>query len=329
MTMFPNLRVNQLNGAPQVSGTIAKPLLGPTGGGKQGYQRDLRIPAGVFGNLVGKTTVGVKTSNPTVYAVATNLIFKWPSAPANFKVGNVGATTINGFGGSLTYSNALGSRFGGAAVAQIANGDPVAGDLYPTSAVTVYANAATTPFPCTHNLLGGNDPNCAAGILFAKPTGIGAGGGIGTVMTPGAVVVGKNSVLLKMGATPPGTILLAVKAATNPALATNMASSQGWPWTTGRVIISNPAALGGGETFTLSGRDLRTAGGNGTIQMVSGAVSFRPLSGPNANRGWMRLVLGDALDADEVPSMGLVGMATTVALILLAFGYTMRRRLFS
>jgi hypothetical protein len=30
-----------------------------------------------------------------------------------------------------------------------------------------------------------------------------------------------------------------------------------------------------------------------------------------------------------VPSMSLVGMATTVALILLAFGYTMRRRLCS
>jgi hypothetical protein len=51
-------------------------------------------------------------------------------------------------------------------------------------------------------------------------------------------------------------------------------------------------------------------------------------SGPNANRGWVRLVLGN-FDADEVPSMSLVGMATTVALILLAFGYTMRRRLFS
>jgi hypothetical protein len=62
--------------------------------------------------------------------------------------------------------------------------------------------------------------------------------------------------------------------------------------------------------------------------MVAGALSSRAASGPNANRGWLRLVLG-TFDADEVPSMSLVGMATTVALILLVFGYTMRRRLFS
>lgn len=328
-TMFPNLRVNVVNGNPVLTGTIAKPLIGPTGMGKQGYQRQLHVPAGVLGKPAAKTTVGVRFSNPTVYAVATNLAFKWPAAPSNFSVNNTGPVTVAGFGGTMTYSNALGSRFGGAAVAQISNGDPVGGDLYPTSAVTVFAVGAGTTLPCTHNALGGTDPNCAAGILFAKPTGLGAGGGGATVMTPGAVVVGKNVVVAKIGATPLGTIIVAVKAATNPAIPTNMATSQGGRWTTGRVIIANPAAKGGAETFTLSGNDLRTAGGNGTIQMVSGALSARLASGPNANRGWVRLILGTGLNPSQVPSMSLVGMATTVALILLAFGYTMRRRLFS
>jgi hypothetical protein len=327
-TMFPNLRIG-VNGNPVISGTIAKPLLGPTGMGKQGYQRQLKIPIGALGKAANKTTVGVRFSNPTVFAVATNLAFKWPAKPAVLAQGNVGATTIGGFGGTITYSNALGSRFGGAASAQVSNGDPVAGDLYPTAPVTVFLKINATTPACTHNAFGGTDPGCVAGILFAKPTGTGAIGAnpATTVMTPGAAVLGKNVVVVKLGLTPLGTVVVAAKGAT-ALLPTNMANSQPGPNTTGQVVIANPVALGGPETFTLSGRDLRTAGGNGTIQLVAGSVSSRMASGPNANRGWVRLVLG-TFDADEVPSMSLVGMATTVALILLAFGYTMRRRLFS
>jgi len=328
-TMFPNLRIG-VNGAPVLSGTIAKPLVGPTSMGKQGYQRQLKVPIGALGKGASKTTVGVLFSNPTVFAVATNLAFKWPAAPAVFSTGNaVATTTIAGFGGTMTYSNALGARFGGPASTQITNGDPVAGDLYPTAAVTVFLKINATTPACTHPAFGGTDAACVAGILFAKPTGVGAIGADpgATVMTPGAAVVGKNVVILKLGLTPLGTVIAAAKGAT-AVLPTNMANSQPGPNTTGQVIISNPAALGGPEVFTLSGNDLRTAGGNGTIQLVAGSVSARFASGPNANRGWVRLVLGN-FDADEVPSMSLVGMATTVALILLAFGYTMRRRLFS
>jgi len=330
-TMFPNLRIG-VNGAPIISGTIAKPLIGPTGMGKQGYQRQLKIPIGALGKAANKTTVGVRFSNPTVFAVATNLGFKWPAAPAVFSTGNaVTTTTIAGFGGTMTYSNALGARFGGPASSQITSGDPVAGDLYPTAAVTVFLKINGTTPACTHNAFGGTDPSCVAGILFAKPTGVAAIGGDpmggATVMTPGAAVVGKNVVVAKIGLTPLGTVILAAKAAV-AALPTNMANSRPGPNTTGQVVISNPAAFGGAEVFTLSGNDLRTAGGNGTIQLVAGSVSSRTASGPNANRGWVRLVLG-AFDAADVPSMSLVGMATTVALILLAFGYTMRRRLFS
>ncbi len=325
-TMFPNLRIS-VNGRPVLSGTIAKPLIGPTGMGKQGYQRRLQVPIGVLGKGASKTTVG-GVSNPNAFAVATNLAFKWPTFPAVFSTGNaVVTTTIANFGGTMTYSNALGARFGGPASTQISNGDPVAGDLYPTAAVTVFLRINLTNPACTHNAFGGTDPGCIAGIGFAKPTGVGAIGGnpTTTVNTPGAAVLGKNIVFVKLGLTPPGTVLAAAKAAT-AVLPTNMAHSQPGPYTTGQIVIANTTPFGSLEIFTLSGRDLRTAGGNGTIQMVAGSVSSRMFTGPNANRGWVRLVLG-TFDADEVPSMSLVGMATTVALILLAFGYTMRKRL--
>ncbi len=328
-TMFPTLRIG-VNGQPVVSGTIAKPLLSV--GGKVGYQRRLQVPIGALGKAAAKTTVGVLFSNPTVFAVATNLAFKWPAHPAVFSTGNaVATTTIANFGGTMTYSNALGARFGGPGSAAITSGDPVGGDLYPTAAVTVFLKINATTPACTHNAFGGTDPLCLGGILFAKPTNAVSGGAIGgdpsmTVNTPGAVVVGKNIVVLKLGLTPLGTVIAAAKAATT-ALPTNMANSQPGPNTTGQIVIANPAALGGGETFTLEGRDLRTAGGNGTIKLVAGSVSSRMASGPNANRGWVRLVLG-TFNPDAVPSMSLVGMATTVALILLAFGYTMRKRLF-
>jgi hypothetical protein len=193
--------------------------------GKQGYQRQLKVPIGVFGKAAGKTTVGVKFSNPTVWAVATNLGFKWPAAPAVFSTGNVGPVTVAAHGGTMTYSNALGARFGGAGTSQITSGDPIAGDLFPTSAVTVFLDINATTPPCTHNAFGGTDPACVAGILFAKPTGVGAGGASLSVMTPGAAVVGKNIVVAKLGLTPLGTVILAARGAT-AALPTNMANSR-------------------------------------------------------------------------------------------------------
>jgi hypothetical protein len=80
------------------------------------------------------------------------------------------------------------------------------------------------------------------------------------------------------------------------------------------------------ETWIISGMDSRTALGGGTIQLVAGAVSARPASGANANRGWVRLVLSPTF---PVPSMSMPGIAALVALMVVAFGYTMRRKLFA
>jgi hypothetical protein len=88
----------------------------------------------------------------------------------------------------------------------------------------------------------------------------------------------------------------------------------------------NNTALGAPETFTLTGMDDRTTGGAGTIQLVSGGLSQRVSSGPNANRGRIRLELGPAIG---VPALSPAALAATAGLMLLAAGYAMRRRLFA
>ncbi len=325
-TNFPNLGIPVAPGAQTVTGTVAKPLI--TVGTKRAFQRKLVVPAGVLLKEAAQTTVGLRFSNPTLYAVATNLKFSWPAAPAVFSTGAVGPVTVAGFGGTMTYSNSLGSRFGGPA--QFALSPPAVGaGLYPGSPITVFLDIGPGEPPCTHPQFGGPPEGaaCVAGMILAQATGIfGVGGATATtVMTPGVVIPGKSVAVLKMGAVPLGTITFAALAVT-AAIPTNMATSQPGPWTTGKIIISNPAAGGAGEKFTLSGKDSRTIHGAGTIQMVAGALSARTTSGPNANRGWIQLELGTLT---PVPSMSPLGLAAMVGLLLLAFGYATRRRIFA
>jgi hypothetical protein len=354
-TMFPPLLIPVAPGpAPVLSGTISKPLLtamatpsGPVT--KSGYQRQLNIPTGVLAKSgAALVRVGVRFSNPTVFAVATNIVYNWPAVPAVFSTGAAVATTnvASPFagGGTMTYSNALGARFGGPAAFAVSAGPPLG--LFPASPVTVYAKINGTTPACTFMLVG-MGPGCIAGILLAAPTGVGAIGGATsmTVMTPGVVIPGANVVAVQLGAGPvpplgtilPGPVTLHTAGtgtvmAPSPiliamgAVPTNMAASQPGPWTTGQVIISAPMAAGGGEKFTLEGKDSRTQSGAGTIQLVSGSLSTRLASGFNGNRGWLRLTL---TGIPPVPSMSPVGLTATVALILLAFGYTMRRRIFA
>jgi hypothetical protein len=86
-------------------------------------------------------------------------------------------------------------------------------------------------------------------------------------------------------------------------------SSKGFPWTTGKITISQPGALPEPEVFFLSGTDTRDTQGTGNVTLVSGALSQRALSGPNANRGWVRMLLpepGAALGA--AGALGLLGV---------------------
>ena len=323
-TVFPTLKIPVKAGpAPVITGTVVKPLLFAPGtvmhpATKMGFQRKLIIPAGVLSKPAAQKTVGVKFSNPSAFAVATNLKYTWPAAPAVFSSGAVGPLVVANFGGTMTYSNHLGTRFGG--VGQFALSPGVPSGLFPGAPVTVYIkiNAATPP--CA---------NCLAGIILAAPTGLAAAGGATgmTIMTPGVVIPGNNIANVNMGMTPLGTIIPpAPVLVAMGALPTNMAASQPGPWTTGRIVISNPAAGGGGEMFTIEGKDSRTAAGGGTIQMVSGTLSARAATGANANRGWVRLTLAPTT---PVPSMSWLGLSATAGLLVLTFGYTMRRRIFA
>lgn len=304
MTVFPALRVPPAAAPGPVTGTIIKPLL--MNGPKKGYQRKLVVPPGVLTKAAAQTMLGIHASkNPNVFAVATNLAYSWPApapyGPAGGATFSTGAavpvmTVFGPPGGvsSMTYSNALGARFGGPAQFLLSPGAP-AGLIAPPVTVYFKINGATPP--CTHPAFGGATATCLAGLAGAVPAGpvlAGQGGATApTVMTPGTVLP-LNLAAIKMGTAPSGTIIAAAPVAFTPAIPTNMATSQPGPWTTGQVVIKQPAALAGAETFTLSGKDERTALGGGTIQFVSGALSVRTLSGANANRGWIRLGLKPA-----------------------------------
>jgi hypothetical protein len=337
-TVFPPLLIPvRIGPAPIVSGTVVKPLIDV--GTKKGYQRKLRVPAGVLKKTAAQTTVGLKFSNLALFAAATNLTYEWPAVPATFSTKNaVATTTITGFGGSLTYSNSLGQRFGGAAQFALSPG-PAAGN-YANAPVTLYIKINGTTPACTHTnaLFGGTDPGCVAGMVLVKPTGLAGHGGASTrtEMTPGAVATPPNVAIVKMGLSPLGTMLpgLAPPANVKPypvraaaaTLPTNMATSQAGPWTTGKIIITNMSAQPTAETFTISGKDDRTAGGGGTIQMVAGSLSQRATTGPNGNRAWVRLELQPVFG---VPSMSRLGLAATAGLLLLTAGYALRRRIFA
>ena len=87
--------------------------------------------------------------------------------------------------------------------------------------------------------------------------------------------------------------------------------------------MTHPAAAGT-ERFIISGDDARTAGGAGTIQLVGGALSLRPASGPNANRAWVQLNLEVPPEVPSFSSYGLMGLC--VSLLAIAGFVELRRR---
>ncbi|MBW2290089.1 MAG: hypothetical protein JRG90_20025, partial [Deltaproteobacteria bacterium] len=146
--------------------------------------------------------------------------------------------------------------------------------------------------------------------------------------TPAAVLAGgpvPGVVILKAGADPLGTISLVTWTGASAMGGTNMATSTGFPWTVGKIVISQPGAVPA-EKFTITGKDNRTAKGAGHIQLVSGSLSARTTSGFNGNRGWVRLQLKKL---GPVPSMSPPLLATAAGLIVLASAYVARRRFLS
>ena len=109
----------------------------------------------------------------------------------------------------------------------------------------------------------------------------------------GAVNIGSPCTMFCVGTN--GTIngsiplptIMAGTMTTIPGQSNMVTISKGYPWTTGLITVAQPGA---GETFWLSGTDMRVSG-VGNLSLVSGGLSRRSSSGGNANRGWVRLTL--------------------------------------
>lgn len=145
----------------------------------------------------------------------------------------------------------------------------------------------------------------------ASPGAIGNNWGVTGMSAPSPVMPGVFPVkVTAMGAV---TMLYTPGFGTGP---TNKATSFAGPWTTGMLTVSQTAALGGAEIFKRTGSDMRVSGVGG-ISLISGAISVRTISGPNANRGWITL---------NIPEPGAAGGAAVALLALAACHALVRRR---
>jgi hypothetical protein len=281
---------------------------------------NLKVPPGAFLRVpASPKVVGVALNNPKVFQVRTKISF---SGPAN----KLGTMTFkkNGFrtapvtfigapakGAKAFYSGST-NRFGGPSQTRIAV----------LSKIGVWVNPGAM-LPCKHPTFGGGNGSCLAPLVPAYPMSLAAAGGIGStpmkgiqVTTPGGPPAMSPGVV---AVSIPNTTGLIAKSQNikNTGTLTNMATSVGFPWTTGKITLSQTGALGVYEKFTITGKDSRTAMGAGTISLVSGALSNRKLSGPNANKSWARYTLPE-------PGAAL-GAAAALAILGICHGLVRRR----
>jgi hypothetical protein len=238
--------------------------------------------------------LGVAKHNPKIFQVRTKLSFSGPAkGPGTMTLRKDGVRTKNvtfagSPSGSVIFYSGSANRFGGAAQMRI-------GAL---SKIGVWVNIGAM-LPCKHPAFGGVNSSCIAPKVPAHPMTLAAAGGAMTHQ--GAVTAGTTVTTPGGPPTNPGVVVVSIPNTTgriaksivakNTGTLTNMATSVGFPWTTGKIVISQPSALGSETRFTITGMDSRTPMGAGTISLVSGALSDRRLSGPNANRAWMRYAL--------------------------------------
>jgi len=294
--------------------------------------------------------IAVFPTNPAVFQVATTIDFGWP-APAGtvsvmtgmgtvpvvipgtvtFAPGGAPGPLVTGFGaGVITYSGGA-KAFGGAGLFAISAGPAAAGGrvpdnlagALPVASVWINFKGATPAGAMTVGVVGASAPNGigAPGGSLMAPAGTTMFGpvvtasmatmfnGIGVVNVPAG---GTLCTMFCMG--PNGTIMSSFQP--GGAFPSNMVTaSKGFPWTTGLITVSQPGALPP-EIFFLSGTDMRVAG-VGNVSLVSGSLSLRALSGPNANRGWVRLAMPEPAAA--------LGAAGALAMLALCHGLVRRR----
>ncbi len=280
------------------------------------------IPAGVLSRIAtGIAMQPALASNPAVFQVNTAVDYSWPETAATFSPGGSPVGLLAGLtsvfvgtgpsGGNVTYTNAnLANSFGGAATFATAPGTGTAGGAIPGSPVTVFINAfGQTPVTAMSAALVGAT---AAGLQWGASTLLPTITTNVPVADPGWAGHPGFGGSISIG--PGGTVLASVQCVSPCAgLNNNVLGEKGFPWTTGQAVISafNAAPA---EIFTITGGDTRVGGvGPGNIQMVTGTVSDRALSGPNANRGWVSLTLPEPTALLGVTgAFAMLGLCNTV-----------------
>src|SRR5262249_11690171 len=93
----------------------------------------------------------------------------------------------------------------------------------------------------------------------------------------------------------------------------------------GRVIAQQTIGTGGQDFFTAMGSDARTALGAGNLSVVAGGLSFRStLAGTAPYASFHK---GTLTLAPPIPSLSPAGFVAAAALVLLAVGWALRRRI--
>jgi hypothetical protein len=311
-TMFPPLLI-------PINKNPAKALVQQTAGPDP---KKMTAAPGVFHRPgPGALKVGVAVNNPTVWQVQTNLEFfgpgtfdHIPGGPVNnnavFFAGGRTGGAVTVFPGTPATSKATytktAAQFGGPSSTRVA----------PATPIRVWAHGPQA-LPCKHPAFMGADAGCASQLLAAYPgTQAAAGGTAGnTTATPGGPAPMSPNVVVVSIPNVTGKIALSASAVKSGTV-TNMATSVGFPWTTGMITLSAPAALLGKEKFIVTGMDTRM-GGVGTISLVSGALSARAASGANANRSWARYTLPEPA--------AILGAAGALAVLGVCHGIVRRR----
>jgi MYXO-CTERM domain-containing protein len=275
--------------------------------------------------------IGIFPEKPAVFQVATTISYAWPAATATLAPGGAPGPAVFGTssaGPVITYSGGT-KAFGGPARFAFSPG-PGAGigrvppnasgvrpvltawinvfGAFPTSATRVGIVGESTrglPLPgaaLTSPLVSATFGSVASGFGFVNgslvppPTG--------PIPCPPACPVG-----------PQGTIDSSLPIP-SPLASNRVYRAKGFPWTTGLITISAPSAVPG-EIFWLSGTDMRVQG-VGNVSLVSGGVAVRQLTGPSADRAWLRLTLPEPEPA--------LGTAAALAALAVCHACVRRRR---
>jgi hypothetical protein len=277
-TLFPPLLIPP---NPDAAKALIQQTAGPD-------PKKMTIPPGVFVRPVpGAKAIGVRRNNPKLFQFRTNVSFSAPAPALGAAVLRAGGRT----GPSLATFQSLANRaYYEKTAAQF--GGPMQTRIVAATRIIEWGDVTAPKLPCKHPAFGGLDTKCRARLIALYPgtlAPLGAKVGF-TAMTLGTPApMSPNIVYVSI----PNTTGLVAKSASGVSTAfllEDRATIAGFPWTTGRVIVSAMDALGRGEKYTVTGMDSRV-NGVGTISLVSGALANRRFSGETADHGWLRITV--------------------------------------